>query len=498
MGVRLSMQGSASVLCFLSLIPSLLATQACNNLDFTSEWGDGATVDFHAAVDHSGHGWEMILTFDKSLSNIECWQGTISSSDQKTWKIVNTDEDINNGGTIELHLLLHYSSKPQLISAYLDGSDVCGGGSVNTTTTTTTTTTTGPPTTTTPCLPPCTTTTTLSTTTVDNGYKPDHPPKYDYGSVIEKSLLFYEAQRSGPLPADNRVPWRQDSAMGDEVLGGWYDAGDLVKFNFPMASTLAILAWGGFNFLGGYEAAGQKEWLSKCIRWGSDYFIGCHTGEYELIGQIGDGYEDHAYWGRPEDMTMDRPAFKITSSAPGSDLAGETAAALAAKATGEQGDIDRAESLYSEMGGGEANPSEISWDDKWAMTFLLMYDITGKDNYRSKAEGFMSYILSTERTPKGLIWISSSEWGSLRYAGDFSMYAMQAGRLGIMPKEAFDFAESQMNYILGDGGGHSYVVGWGDNPPQKPHHRAASCPDPPAKCDWDNYSSGEPNPHVLN
>merc|ERR1712236_27375 len=144
--------------------------------------------------------------------------------------------------------------------------------------------------------------------------------KYPYDEVLAKSLLFFEAQRSGPLPDDNRVPWRDDSAMNDEVLGGYYDAGDLVKFGFPMASTISIIAWGGFNFLAGYEAAGQKNWLSKCIKWGSDYFIGCHTAEYELIGQIGDGYDDHAYWGRPEDMTMARPAFRITSSQPGSDL----------------------------------------------------------------------------------------------------------------------------------------------------------------------------------
>jgi len=345
------------------------------------------------------------------------------------------------------------------------------------------------------------------------------------------------------------------------VLGGYYDAGDLVKFNFPMASTISIIAWGGFNFEAGYEAAGQKDWLSKCIKWGTDYFIGCHTSEFELIGQIGDGYADHAYWGRPEDMTMDRPAFKITASAPGSDLAGETSAALAAasiyfrnqldydyadsclshakqlldfadkyrgkytdaipaggfyeswsgyndeivwaaawiaKATGNQEDVDRAESLYAEMDGGNANPSEISWDDKWAMTFLMMYDITGKDAYKSKVDSFLDYILSAPRTPKGLIWISSSEWGSLRYAGNFAMYAMQAGHLGIKPQEAFEFAESQMNYILGDGAGHSYVVGWGNDPPQRPHHRAASCPDRPAECDWDNYQSPNPNPQVLN
>ena len=48
--------------------------------------------------------------------------------------------------------------------------------------------------------------------------------------------------------------------------------------------------------------------------------------------QIGDGDIDHAYWTRPEDMTMPRPAFYIDVELPGSDLAGETAAAMAATA----------------------------------------------------------------------------------------------------------------------------------------------------------------------
>ena len=46
---------------------------------------------------------------------------------------------------------------------------------------------------------------------------------YNYGEVLGESILFYEAQRSGPLPADNRVDWRGDSAMGDAVTGGYYD-----------------------------------------------------------------------------------------------------------------------------------------------------------------------------------------------------------------------------------------------------------------------------------
>ena len=46
--------------------------------------------------------------------------------------------------------------------------------------------------------------------------------------------------------------------------------------------------------------------------------------------QVGDGDQDHAYWGRPEDMTMARPAWSLTTGRPGSDLAGEVAAAFAA------------------------------------------------------------------------------------------------------------------------------------------------------------------------
>ena len=52
------------------------------------------------------------------------------------------------------------------------------------------------------------------------GYKPDYPASYSYSEVLDLSLLFYEAQRSGPLPADNRVPWRGDSALDDAVPGG--------------------------------------------------------------------------------------------------------------------------------------------------------------------------------------------------------------------------------------------------------------------------------------
>lgn len=45
--------------------------------------------------------------------------------------------------------------------------------------------------------------------------------------------------------------------------------------------------------------------------------------------QVGDGNTDHSCWQRPEDMTTSRQAYRIDVNHPGSDLAGETAAAMA-------------------------------------------------------------------------------------------------------------------------------------------------------------------------
>ena len=46
--------------------------------------------------------------------------------------------------------------------------------------------------------------------------------------------------------------------------------------------------------------------------------------------QVGEPNADHSCWERPEDMDTPRTAYKIDAQNPGSDVAGETTAALAA------------------------------------------------------------------------------------------------------------------------------------------------------------------------
>ena len=46
--------------------------------------------------------------------------------------------------------------------------------------------------------------------------------------------------------------------------------------------------------------------------------------------QVGHGQSDHNFWGRPEELAMHRPTYVLNEKKPGTDLAAEVAAALAA------------------------------------------------------------------------------------------------------------------------------------------------------------------------
>jgi endoglucanase len=159
---------------------------------------------------------------------------------------------------------------------------------------------------------------------------------FNYGEALQKSLYFYEAQRSGDLPTSNRVNWRGDSGMTDgadvgrDLTGGWYDAGDHVKFGLPMAATATMLAWGIVDYRSAYVQTGQLNNALEQLKWATDYFIKAHPTANELYGQVGNGGLDHAWWGPAEVMQMARPSYRVHTGCPGSDLAGETAAAMAA------------------------------------------------------------------------------------------------------------------------------------------------------------------------
>ncbi|XBI48344.1 hypothetical protein VPH35_112109 [Triticum aestivum] len=157
---------------------------------------------------------------------------------------------------------------------------------------------------------------------------------HDYGDALHKSILFFEGQRSGRLPPDQRLRWRRDSGLHDgaaagvDLTGGYYDAGDNVKFGFPMAFTATLMSWGLIDF--GRSFGPHKEEARKAVRWATDYFMKATAKPNTVYVQVGDAFKDHSCWERPEDMDTPRTVYKVDPSHPGSDVAAETAAALAA------------------------------------------------------------------------------------------------------------------------------------------------------------------------
>ncbi|CAK8681039.1 unnamed protein product [Clavelina lepadiformis] len=397
------------------------------------------------------------------------------------------------------------------------------------------------------------------------------PSDFDYNEVLHKSLLFYEAQRSGNLPANNRIPWRGDSGLkhgcdvGIDLTGGWYDAGDNIKFGFPMAYSATVLAWGMIEFKDAYVDSGDWDAALETLKWATDYFVKAHTARYELYVQVGDGGNDHGRWLRPEDIDYIQESFKIDQNNPGTEVAAETAAALAAasivfqnedlaysrmllshaydlysfadlfrknyhlsvpgvevyykswsgfndellwsaawlyKASGLQRYLDAVESRYSSYGGSNLAP-EFSWDNKYPGVQVLMAQITDKQSYKDDVYRFLNRAINdVHTTPNGLTW--QSQWGANRYAANFAFIAITAAKvIRNNPNEGryIDYAFSQIDYMLGQGSGRSFVVGFGNNPPRSPHHRASSCPNwtrtPVQACGFDSLHAGTPNPHIL-
>jgi hypothetical protein len=379
-------------------------------------------------------------------------------------------------------------------------------------------------------------------------------PTFDYAEALQKSMFFYQAQRSGDLPDGFPVSWRGDSGLqdgsdvGKDLTGGWYDAGDHVKFGLPMAFSATMLAWGAIESPEGYTRAGQLDELKDNLRWVDDYFVKAHTAANELYVQVGDGEADHKWWGPAEVMTMARPSYKISASCPGSDVAAETAAALASsaivlrddaayasklithakqlyafadtyrgsysdcvtaasayykswsgyqdelvwgaywlyKATGDATYLAKAESEYDKLGTENQTTTRkykwtVAWDDKSFGAYALLAMETGKQKYVDDANRWLDYWTvgvngqKVAYSPGGQAVLDS--WGSLRYAANTAFVALvYSDWLTDATRKAryHDFGVRQINYALGDNPRKSsYVVGFGANPPTKPHHRTA-------------------------
>lgn len=272
---------------------------------------------------------------------------------------------------------------------------------------------------------------------------------YNYADALQMSLYFYECQQAGPLPSWNRVEWRGDSTMIDEIKGGWYDAGDHVKFNLPMSYSAAMLAWGLYQYPEGVEQSGELKNYVNNLEFVLDYLAACDLGK-EAVFQVGNGTADHTWWGPVEvyqygmedagtSYASTRETLKASSGC--SCVFGGMAAALAAGSLALKGRIDssktddylkHAENLFkladaskSDEVYNDSNASgfyrsshfydELFWSSNW------LYMATGDSSYLDKATSYIPNLgkeLGTNELKYSWChcWDDTMQGGMLLYA----------------------------------------------------------------------------------
>ncbi|KAF9683128.1 hypothetical protein SADUNF_Sadunf05G0179900 [Salix dunnii] len=168
-----------------------------------------------------------------------------------------------------------------------------------------------------------------------------------YADALKIATQFFDIQKSGKL-VNNKISWRGDSALKDgsqaklDLSKGMYDAGDHMKFGLPMAFTATVLSWTILEYGDQMDAVNQLEPAKDSLKWITDYLINAHPEANVLYIQVGDPDTDHGCWDRPEDMNEKRPLTQVNTSFPGTDVAAETAAAMASASL-----VFKSDSTYS-------------------------------------------------------------------------------------------------------------------------------------------------------
>ena len=266
----------------------------------------------------------------------------------------------------------------------------------------------------------------------------------NYAEALQKSLYFYECQQAGELPDWNRVEWRSDAITDDFIAGGWYDAGDHVKFNLPMAYSASMLAWGLYEYGDGVEKIGQYEIYQNNLEYALDYLAACDLGD-EVVFQVGNGTDDHTWWGPvelysygiKEGQLYERPYYSASEGC--SAVFGDMAAALAAGAAALKGksdktdnyikhavnifelaDASKSDDVYNESNASGFYRSSHFYDELfWAANWL--YIATGEQKYLDKAESYIPNLGKELGTSElkyswGHCWDDVQQGGMLLYA----------------------------------------------------------------------------------
>uniref|UniRef100_A0A0D3GVR1 Endoglucanase n=1 Tax=Oryza barthii TaxID=65489 RepID=A0A0D3GVR1_9ORYZ len=342
---------------------------------------------------------------------------------------------------------------------------------------------------------------------------PSSAMAFNYADALAKSIIFFEGQRSGKLPPGNRMPWRADSGLTDgaqynvDLVGGYYDAGDNVKFGLPMAFSTTMLAWSVLDF--GKFMGAELPNARAAVRWGADYLLKAHTAADELDSLASSvcpfycsysGYHDELLWG----------------------------ASWLHRASRNASFMSYVEANGMQLGAGDDDYS-FSWDDKRVGTKVLLAKgflrnrLQGLELYKAHSDSYICSLVpgtasfQSRYTPGGLLYREGSS--NMQYVTTatflmlaYAKYLRSSGatascgdggggaRGEVSAAELVAVAKRQVDYILGKNpAGMSYMVGFGARYPR--HRRVGAVVGGPDSRDAfaddrGNFAQSEPATYI--
>ena len=356
----------------------------------------------------------------------------------------------------------------------------------------------------------------------------------NYAKLLQYSLYFYDANMCGSAADNSAFSWRSACHTGDAVAGGFHDAGDAIKCGLTAGFTASTLGWMCYEYQDQFQQTGTMEHYQLIMNEFCDFFKASTTlsgGEVtSFVYEMGEDGKDHSTWYAPEKM-WDRDSSETYSVTDGaSNVAAQYAAALAQNyiISGREEDLTYATALYNFAAKYRKTTYEqstysdkdvqddISWAAGWMYLATKQEDyLTENSKYTSSTNdwtkdycyanaslgaaiinaeitGNWSYatscIDSVVNANQNQYYVMNS-WGSARHNTLMQTCALVVSHhKDESGKDYSEWAQKQMNYILGDNNANvCLVVGWNDVSATSPHHRAAS--NLTNSSDWHEYNS---------
>lgn len=356
----------------------------------------------------------------------------------------------------------------------------------------------------------------------------------NYAKLLQYSLYFYDANMCGSAAENSAFSWRSACHTGDAVAGGFHDAGDAIKCGLTAGFTASTLGWMCYEYQDQFQETGTMEHYQLIMNEFCDFFKASTTLSGDEVSsfvyEMGDDGKDHSTWYAPEKM-WDRDSSETYSVTDGaSNVAAQYAAALAQNyiISGREEDLTYATALYNfaakyrKMTYEQSTYSDkdvqddISWAAGWMYLATKQEDyLTENSKYTSSTNDWTkdycyanaslgaaiinaeitgnwsyatSYIDGIVNSNQNQFYVMNS-WGSARHNTLMQTCALVVSHhKDESGKDYSEWAQKQMNYILGDNNANvCLVVGWNDVSATSPHHRAAS--NLTNSSDWHEYNS---------